>query len=148
MYIDLKTVKKHLQIDEDYLDDDSYLLMLISVAEDTVATHLDLNLKEIAIETAMEAAYATIAKSSNPEVTSIIVAGKKKLKEIDPNLIDTQNSESDNTIATYILPPAIQHAILLMVGNLYNNREPVSYNTVVTVPYTLEYLLGLYKNYK
>lgn len=45
------------------------------------------------------------------------------------------------------LPPSIIHSILLMVGNLYANREPVSYTTVAKVPYTLEYLLGLYKHY-
>lgn len=45
------------------------------------------------------------------------------------------------------LPASVKHAILLLVGNLYANREPVSYTTVVKVPYTLEYLLGFYKHY-
>ena len=45
------------------------------------------------------------------------------------------------------LPPAILHSILLIVGNLYANREPISYTSVVKVPYTLDYLLGLYKHY-
>lgn len=45
------------------------------------------------------------------------------------------------------LPPAVKHSILLMVGNLYANREPVSYSTVVKIPYTMEYLIGLYKKY-
>jgi hypothetical protein len=31
---------------------------------------------------------------------------------------------------------------------LYANREPVTYGTVIKVPYTLDYLLGLYKNYQ
>ena len=30
------------------------------------------------------------------------------------------------------LPPAIIHAMLLMIGNLYANREPVAFGTVVT----------------
>lgn len=46
-----------------------------------------------------------------------------------------------------MLPPAIMHAILLLVGNLYNNREPISYGSVAKIPYTIEYLLGLYKHY-
>lgn len=46
-----------------------------------------------------------------------------------------------------ILPASIIHAVLLLIGNLYNNREPVSYGTVVKVPYTLDYLLAPYKNY-
>lgn len=46
-----------------------------------------------------------------------------------------------------LLPSAIVHSILLMVGNLYANREPVAYTSVVKVPYTIDYLLGLYKHY-
>lgn len=45
------------------------------------------------------------------------------------------------------LPPAIIHAMLLMIGNLYANREPVSYGTVVKIPYSYEYLIGLYRKY-
>ena len=39
-------------------------------------------------------------------------------------------------------PPAVIH------GNLYANREPVSYSSVNKVPYTFDYLISLYKNYK
>ena len=46
-----------------------------------------------------------------------------------------------------LLPSAIVHSILLMVGNLYATREPIAYGSVVKVPYTLDYLLGLYKHY-
>lgn len=46
------------------------------------------------------------------------------------------------------LPPAIIHAMLLMIGNLYTNREPVTFGTVVKIPYTYEYLIGLYKHYE
>lgn len=53
----------------------------------------------------------------------------------------------DELVVGGALPPSIIHSILLMVGNLYANREPVSYTTVAKVPYTLEYLLGLYKHY-
>lgn len=45
------------------------------------------------------------------------------------------------------LPPAVKHSILLMIGNLYATREPVAYGTTTKVPYTLDYLLGLYKHY-
>ena len=40
------------------------------------------------------------------------------------------------------LPPAI------MIGNLYANREPVAFGTVVKPPYSYEYLIGLYKHYE
>lgn len=45
------------------------------------------------------------------------------------------------------LPPVVKAAILLLVGNLYANREPVSYTSVNKIPYTFDYLISLYKNY-
>lgn len=47
MYITLKECKKHLQIDEDFTDDDNYIILLAQVAEDAVAQHLDTALKEL-----------------------------------------------------------------------------------------------------
>lgn len=46
-----------------------------------------------------------------------------------------------------VLPSAVSHSILLMVGNFYATREPIAYGSVTKVPYTLDYLLGLYKHY-
>lgn len=46
-----------------------------------------------------------------------------------------------------MLPPSIIHAILLMVGQFYANREPVSYSSVNSIPLTYEYLISLYKKY-
>ena len=45
------------------------------------------------------------------------------------------------------LPAPIIHSILLMVGNLYTSRESVVYTSANRAPYSLEYLLGLYKLY-
>lgn len=45
------------------------------------------------------------------------------------------------------LPPSITQAILLMVGNLYQNREPVTFGQVNKIPFTLEYLINLYRNF-
>ena len=36
----------------------------------------------------------------------------------------------------------------IMIGNLYANREPVAFGTVVKLPYSYEYLIGLYKHYE
>lgn len=98
MYITIDEAKKHLNVDDSYKDDDTYIGDLIKVAEDSVAQHLDIAL--------------------------------------------------DDLVVDGVLPSAISHSILLMVGNLYANREPVAYSSVVKVPYTLEYLLGLYKHYE
>lgn len=47
-YIQLYQVKKHLNIDDDFKDDDEYLVDLINVAEQMVQTHIDDKLDEIA----------------------------------------------------------------------------------------------------
>ena len=97
MYVTVDDVKKHLNIDVTFTDDDTYISDLISVAEDAISKHLDIALNDL--------------------------------------------------VEGGTLPPSIIHSILLMVGNLYANREPVSYTSVAKVPFTLEYLLGLYKHY-
>lgn len=46
------------------------------------------------------------------------------------------------------LPPALKHAILLYVGELYSNREVNVYGTTpVEVPFAYNYLLGMFKDY-
>ncbi len=46
------------------------------------------------------------------------------------------------------LPAPITQAMLLVVGNLYANREPVAIGTITaSIPYTFDYLKGLYKNH-
>lgn len=50
MYIELNDIKKHLNIDELFTEDDTYLESLISVAEDAVSKHIDRNLSEVADE--------------------------------------------------------------------------------------------------
>lgn len=44
------------------------------------------------------------------------------------------------------LPAPITQAILLMVGNLYQNREPVG-TREHHLPYNYQYLIDLYRNY-
>ena len=45
------------------------------------------------------------------------------------------------------IPKPLLQAMLLMVGNLYQNRETVSPMKVTALPYNYEYLINLYKNY-
>lgn len=47
------------------------------------------------------------------------------------------------------LPYPIKQAIKIMVGNLYANRESVAFNAIpYKIPFSYEYLLQPYKNYK
>lgn len=99
MYLTLQKVKKHLNINEEFIEDDKYLLDITDAAERIVERHLDNKLE--------------------------VLAG--------------QNGGE--------LPSPILSAMLLMIGNLYENREAVSYSTAVEVPISYDYILSLYKNY-
>lgn len=65
---------------------------------------------------------------------------------------DASGSTGDKQYADYsysgtTIPFVIKQAILLLVGNLYSNREPVAFSSPVVIPYTLEYLIAPYINY-
>lgn len=93
----LNEVKKHLNIDESFTEDDDYITSLIKVAEDAVA------------------------KNENIALNNMIEDGE--------------------------LPPSVKHSILLLVGNLYNNREATSYSVPSEVPYAYKYLVNLNRNF-
>ncbi len=98
MYIDNVILKKHLNVDESFLDDDEYIKALCLAAETAVENHIARPLSEIVDE-----------------------RGK--------------------------LPAAVKHAILLLVGHLYANRESVSFASASVIPLAYEYLLQPYKSY-
>jgi uncharacterized phage protein (predicted DNA packaging) len=47
MYLQLYQIKKHLNIDEDFHDDDEYLMDLAKVAENAVQKHVDTELSNM-----------------------------------------------------------------------------------------------------
>jgi hypothetical protein len=72
------------------------------------------------------------------------------------DLISVAEAAVENEIGTTllsnlesgVLPKPLYQAILLMVGNLYEHREPVIVGvSVVKIPFTLEYLLYPYKSW-
>lgn len=46
------------------------------------------------------------------------------------------------------IPPALKTAIKTITANMYQNRESISYAQAYKVPYSLEYIIQPYKNYK
>lgn len=96
--IPLELAKKHLNLDEDYTEDDEYILGLVAAAKG-------------AVEKALNASLDRVAEENGGEV-----------------------------------PMAIIQAILLMVGNWYQNRE-ITGSKVAALPYNFEYLINLYKHY-
>lgn len=98
MYLTLDEIKKHLNLDLDFNEDDDYLLGLAKVAINAVSIHIDRDFKEL-------------------------------------------EDEEGN------LPPALQHALLLLIANYYNNRESVTNVSANNIPFSYNYLLDLFKNY-
>ena len=98
MYLDLDLVKKHLNLESSYTEDDQYLLMLIDAAEQAVKVHVNEDLE-------------TIAERGGG-----------------------------------CIPTPLFQAMLLQIGNLYQNREIVGSKTTA-LPFGYEYLISLYRNY-
>lgn len=96
--IPLELAKKHLNLDEEYTEDDEYILGLLAAAKG-------------AVEKALNASLDRLASENGGEV-----------------------------------PMAIIQAILLMVGNWYQNRE-ITGSKVAALPYNFEYLINLYRHY-
>lgn len=99
MYILLDDAKKHLNINEEFHDDDLYISSLIETAEKIVERNIDTNLK------------------------------------------DLEDADGD-------LPSPLIQAMLLLIGNFYANRESVAFANSVSVPYSYQYLIDLYRNYR
>lgn len=107
-WVSLKEAKKHLQVEDDFTDDDEYIQNLICVSEQAVKKHLNLKCNEYAINECIGCPYEVFC----------------------------------------LYPPSpVKHAVLLMIGNLYANREPIAFNTVAKLPLSYDYLLSLYKQY-
>lgn len=106
MLVDLETIKKHLNIDDDFKDDDKYLEMLEGVAENLVQKHIDISFDDL-IENSYDGIVATEGE----------------------------------------VPQPLLYAILLFIGNMYDNRESVSYTSTSEVPMSLKYILDMYRNY-
>lgn len=45
------------------------------------------------------------------------------------------------------IPAPLCQCVLLMVGNLYNNRESIAFAQAYEVPLSYKHLVGLYRNY-
>lgn len=102
-YLTLAQIKKHLNIDDAFNGDDTYLSSLADVAEQILAQHIEQPLADV---------------------------------EVDG-----------------VLPAPLRHAMLLLIGNLYLNRETMSFGSMQQVPISYggsvyDYLVNNYINYK
>jgi uncharacterized phage protein (predicted DNA packaging) len=96
--ITLDQAKKHLNLEPDFVEDDEYILGLISMAEQAVRVHVNEDFDKLA---------------------------------------------EDNGGC---FPAPLQQAMLLMIGNMYQNREPLGTRNAA-LPFNYQYLINLYQNY-
>lgn len=98
MYLDLDVIKKHLNVESDFTDDDELIVLYADAAEQAVQVHVNESIEDIA------------EKNGG------------------------------------CIPTPLFQAMLLMVGNLYQNREIVGTKTNA-LPFNYNYLIDLYRNY-
>lgn len=99
MHVQLYQIKKHLNIDSNFHDDDEYLMSLEEVAEKVVEKNIDTSLST--------------------------------LEDGDGNI-----------------PSPLIQAMLLLIANYYANRESVAFANSTNVPYSYQYLIDLYRDYR
>ena len=96
--ITLDQAKAHLNILPDFVEDDEYILGLISMAEQAVRVHVNED-------------FDTLAEANGG-----------------------------------CFPAPLEQAKLLMIGNMYQNREPLGTRNAA-LPFNYAYLIDLYRNY-
>ena len=75
-------------------------------------------------------------------IASLIdVAEKVVERNIDINLKELEDGDGD-------IPSPLIQAMLLLVGNFYANWESVAFAGTYDVPYSYQYLIDLYRNYR
>lgn len=113
MFLTLQEIKKHLNIDEGFTEDDDYLNYLYEVCIDAIQKHIDRTLDEVC-----ETVEHTVIEDGQEVTTTEVV-----------------------------LPSPLKHSLLLLIGDLYANRESQSFSSVTELPLSYKYLLNLYTKY-
>ena len=144
----LSLVKKHLNIDDTFTEDDDYLIQLIQAVQNIIIRRY--NLKPQKGNEGADGVYEGDMCFFREEE----LPHKCYLKLATPSycMCDSNNYECvvGCPYAKYkklYFEPALLHGMLLLIGNLYANREPVNQGTLSKLPYTLDYLCEPYKNY-
>lgn len=163
-YITLDQAKDHLRVD--FTDDDVYIQALMDVAETAILNEI----RGQVTSTGTVTTAGTTALTGDGTTFSDYKAGDviKVEGEVSSRIISTITSDtaltvtvaftssaSDLTftieptpIVSSMLPKPIYQAMLLLIGQLYENREPVVTGTIATrLPFSLEYLLAPYKTW-
>jgi hypothetical protein len=160
-YLDLDDLKKHLRIDFD--DDDAYILDLMDMVEEIVLTEIQGSVNGEGTVSVSGGSGVTGVETTFTDYTvgDIIKVENETNRTITGITDDTHLGVSGvftgtDTGLIYILRPGIpspipvglKHAMMLMAGHFYNNRESTIIGVGVNkIPYGFEYLVNPYKNW-
>lgn len=84
-----------------------------------------------------------IDHSDDDKIIADLITVAEDAVRRDLNLYSLKEIED----CTGMLPASVIHAMLLLIGTLYNNRESVTYGAAHPVPHAYEYLISLARNY-
>jgi len=163
-YITLEQAKDHIRVD--HTDDDIYITELIDVCQASI-------LNEIAGIIVGKGTVTTdgstaLVGGDSSFLDQVKVGDTIKVTGETSRTIATVTSDTALTVTSAfstsvsslsyritpsplesgVLPWPLKQAILIMVGHLYNQREPVLIGTSgVKIPNTLDFLIAPYKNW-
>jgi hypothetical protein len=164
-YITLEEAKDHCRVDFD--DDDVYILALMDVAETAILNEVKgqypgTGTVTTAGTTTLEGDSDTIFIDECKAGDTIIVSGETSrviasITDLNTLITTVAFTTSDSGLSyviqptpleSSVLPKPLKQAILLLIGNLYNQREPINVGNMVTkIPYSLDFLIAPYKTW-
>jgi len=163
-YVTLEQAKDHLRVNFD--EDDEYIEGLISVAETSILNEIKGHVTGAGTVTT-NGTTALVGDDDteflNLKVTDSIRVSGETVRTIstitdDSHLTVTSAfSTSASSLSYYTIPTALESAVLpkplyqamlILIGHLYANREPVIAGVSISkVPFSLEYLVAPYKTW-
>lgn len=163
-YITLEQAKDHLRVD--FSDDDPYIETLIEVAETSILN----DCKAYTIGNGTVTTNGTTTLTGDDDTTFLDYKAGDVIR-VFGETVRTISSITDNDtivvsaafstsktglsyqveqtpIESGVLPKPLFQAVLLLIGHLYENREPVIVGVgVQKMPLSIEYLIAPYKNW-
>ena len=162
MYVTLGEAKDHIRVD--YTDDDIYITDLISVCETAVLNEVKGHIAGVGtVATSgvnltgsgsdfLDFKAGDIIKVDGETTRTIATVTSKTALTVTSAFTNTSSGLTyvvePTTVVSGKLPTPLKQAVLLMIGFLYNQREPVIVGaSIIKLPYTLEYLIAPYKTW-
>lgn len=168
--ISLKEAKKHLNIEDDFTEDDVYITSLITVAREYAEGFQKKSICGYTLELLQDSFTDPIILEKGPvqSVTSVkftradgsqvVIAPSDYILSSDGRLyaksywpMDTL-MKVDGVRVEYVtgenpIPLATKQAILLLISNWYENREPMTKGVTSKVPFSVQALLYMGKEW-